>query len=228
MPHASLSSLVSDQPPPLDRPVELLPETSSTFDAPDSNSTHHTPAIDSAMVPTPVTVTALTSLNTSVEPQIPMLDSSITHHEQVADDSSCTDQGPTSLIAQELFHEEIITTTSTVTTTSNIVTSSALTSTDVAPVHCNTFFSKLEHKFSDVLFLPNDGIPTNQFLKACEDTLPFFSKLLQFYNFMIDMQCMALCNTRLIWWIDKLQKCTKFYAADFLLSCKATGCQWRI
>ena len=163
MPCASLSSLVSDQPPPLDRAVEPLSETSSTFDAPDSNSTHHTSVIDSAMVPTPVTVTALTSLNPSIKPHIPMLDSSITHHEQVADDSSCTDQGPTHLKAQESFHEEIITTTSTVTTSSNTVTSLALTFTNVTTVlphqqrqHCNTFFSKLDNKFSDVLFLPNE------------------------------------------------------------------------
>ena len=149
MPHASLFSLVSEQPPPLDRPVEPLPESSSTFDAPDSNSIHHTPVIDSATVPTPVTVTAMTSLNASVKPHIPMLDSSITHHEQVADDSSYTDQGPTSLIAQESFHEEINTTTSTVTTTSNTVTSSALTSTNVTTdiphkqrQHSNTFFFK--------------------------------------------------------------------------------------
>ena len=174
MPHASLSSLVSEQPPPLDRPVE---------------PTHHTPVIDSATVLTPVTVSAMTSLNASVKPHIPMLDSSVTHHEQVADNSSCTDQGPTSLIAQESFHEEINTNTSTVTTTSNTVTSSAQTSTNVTidlphkqRKHSNTFFSQLEHKFSDVLFLPNNGIPTDQFLKACEDTLPFFSKLLQ-YNY---------------------------------------------
>ena len=71
MPHASLSNLVSEQPPPLNRPVEPLPETSSTFDAPDSNFIPHTLVIDSATDPTPVTVTAMASLNASVKPHIP-------------------------------------------------------------------------------------------------------------------------------------------------------------
>ena len=187
MPHPSVSSLVSDQPPPLDTPTEPLPETHSTFHTPaipDSNSTQQAPIPDSANVSTPVLLTAQASLDSNVKSHIPILDSSITHHEQVADNSSFTDQGLTSLIAQEPFHEEVIT-TSTATTTTNTVTSSSQVSTTNGGTaampqkqrqRSSTFFSKLDHKFSDVSFLPNNGIPTDLFLKACEDTLPFFSK----------------------------------------------------
>ena len=182
IPHASVSSLVSDQPPPLDTPVEPLPEIRSTFHTPDSNSTQHqTPITDSTTVTTPITLTAQTSLDSNVKSRIPMLDSSITHHEQVVDDSSFTDQALTSLIAQEPYHEEVVTTNATVTTDSLTGSSQASNGDTAVPQkhrqHSDTFFSKLEHKFSEVEFLPNNGIPTNQFLKACEDTLPFFSKL---------------------------------------------------
>ena len=184
MPHASVSSLVSDQPPPLNTPVEPLPETRSTFHTPDSNSTHQTSVTDSIIVTTPVTVTPQTSLNSNVKSRIPMLDSSITHQEQVADNSSFTDQTLNSLVAQEPFHEEVVTTNTTITTTTDNVTNSSQVSTTNGEAtvpqkqmqHSSTFFSKLEHKFSDVAFLPDNGIPTDQFLKACEDTLPFFSK----------------------------------------------------
>ena len=187
MPHASVSSLVSDQPPPLDTPVEPLPEARSTFHTPDSNSTHQTPVTDSTLVTTPITVTAQMSLDSNVKSRIPMLDSSITHQEQVEDNSSFTDQALTSLIAQEPFHEEVVTTNATITTTTDSLTSSSQASTTNGETavpqkqrqHSSTFFSKLEHKFSDVLFLPNNGIPTDQFLKACEDTLPFFSKFVK-------------------------------------------------
>ena len=189
MPHPSVSSLVSEQPPTLDTSVEAVPETHSTFHSPaspDSDSAHQTPVPDSATITTPVTFTPQASLDSTVKSHLPILDSSIAHHEQVAENSSSTDQSLTSLIAQEPYHEEVIaaTTTSGVTATTNSLTSSSQLSTTNAGStmpqkqrqHSSTFFSKLEHKFSDVVFLPNDGIPTNEFLKACEDTLPFFSK----------------------------------------------------
>ena len=176
MPHPSVSSLVSDQPPPLDTPTEPLPETHSTF-------TQQTPIPDSTNVSTPVILTAQASLDSDVKYHMPILDSSITHHEQVADNSSFTDQGLTSLIAQEPFHEEVITTSTTTVTTNTVIGSSQSSTTNGGTAmpqkqkqHSSTFFSKLEHKFSDVVFLPNNGIPTELFLKACEDTLPFFSK----------------------------------------------------
>ena len=188
MARPSVSSLVSDQPPPLDTPTEPLPETHSTFHTPaipDSNSTQQTPIPDSADVSTPVLLTAQASLDSNVKSHIPILDSSITCHEQVADNSSFTDQGLTSLIAQEPFHEEMITTSTAINTTNTASSSSqaSTTTTDGGTAmpqkqrqHSSTFFSKLDHKFSDVVFLPNNGIPTDLFLKACEDTLPFFSK----------------------------------------------------
>ena len=58
-----------------------------------------------------------------------MLDSSITHQEQVADNSSFTDQTLNSLIAQEPFHEEVVTTNTTITTTTDSVTTSSQAST---------------------------------------------------------------------------------------------------
>ena len=118
-----------------------------------------------------------------------MLDSSVAHQEQVPDHSSFTNQEPTSLLAQEPtslisqepFHED----TSTAADDNDFATTSLVTTTDGKATtpqeqkqHSSTFFSKLEHKFSDVEFLPNNGIPTDQFLKACEETLPFFSKCL--------------------------------------------------
>lgn len=182
IPHASVSSLVADheQPPILDTPVE---ETHHTSAIPNSNSTHQMPVPDSANVTTPViSAAALASLDSN---HIPMLDSSITHKELVPENSSFTNQGPISLIAQEPYHEEISTTTTTI--TSNLTSSSQLSTTNNGAIvsqeqkqRSNTFFSKLEHKFSDVVFLPNNGIPTDQFLKACEDTLPFFSKYLHY------------------------------------------------
>ena len=82
-----------------------------------------------------------------------------------------------------LVHNYYTTTTTTTTTTNNLTSSSQVPTTNNGVTipqeqkqRSSTFFSKLEHKFSDVVFLPNNGIPTNQFLKACEDTLPFFSK----------------------------------------------------
>lgn len=188
MPHPSVSSLVSEQPPPLDTPVEPIPKTQSVFHTSESNSTHQTPVPDSATVTTPVTFIAQAPLNSNVKSHTPILDSSTAHQEQVPDNPSFTNQGPASLIAQEPLHEEVTstnTTTTTTTTAHNLTTSlqasttngeATMPSSQQHKQRDSTFFSKLEHKFSDVAFLPNDGIPTDQFLKACEDTLPFFSE----------------------------------------------------
>ena len=170
--HDSLldSSFVSEQPPEGDTPSHLIPETHSVF---------HTPSFSGSSSTHPSSVNQNSVLDSTSK--ILNSDSNFSHQAETPSSSSA-DQGLASLVAQEPYHPDS-------TTSSNSQTNSQVTTEDMnsAPhqkqqqqpqQRTSTFFSKLPHKFSEVLFLADSGIPTDQFLKACEDTLPFFSKYL--------------------------------------------------
>ena len=179
--HKSLldSSFVSEQPPVRDTPSHLIPETHSAFHTPSltgSSSTH-------LLVFGSVSQNSVPDSNSKTQNPISNLS-----HQAETPNSNSADQGLASLVAQEPYHPDS-------TASSDNQMDSQVTTTDTNSVphqkqqqpqqRSITFFSKLPHKFTDVLFLADNGIPTDQFLKACEDTLPFFSKYLFRHSSML-------------------------------------------
>jgi len=173
--HNSLldSGFVSEQPPVGDTPSHLIPETHSAFQTPSLTGSNSTHLLVSGSV---VSENSVPDSNSKTQNPV-----SNFSHQAATPNSNSAGKGLASLVAQEPYHPDS-------TASSKNQMDSQITTTDTNSVphqkqqqsqqRSSTFFSKLPHKFTDVLFLADNGIPTDQFLKACEDTLPFFSKYL--------------------------------------------------
>jgi len=188
------SGFASEQPPVGDTPSHLIPETYSAFNTPSlsgSSSTH---------------LLVSNSVNESSVPDYSLkVQNPVSNHKETPNSSSA-DQGLASLVAQEPYYPDSI-------ASSDKQINSQVTTKDTNSVphqkyeqpqqRSNTFFSDLPHKFTDVLFLADNGIPTDQFLKACEDTLPFFSKYILFTCSYIECvvghrltKCYSICSSK--------------------------------
>ena len=161
------SSFVSEQPPVGDTPSHVIPETHSAFHTPSLSGSSSTHLLVSSSV-------NQDSIPDSI-PKTQNADSNFAPETQTLNSSSA-DQGLASLVAQEPYYPESSSSNSVQTNTKDTNCAPHQKQQQQNQPRSDTFFSKLPHKFTDVLLLADNGIPTDQFLKACEDTLPFFSK----------------------------------------------------